>query len=1517
VKDLVILPVAPTSAPNVTTPVSTQGGVTIPTGGLLYSTTVPRLFDPSDFDSNATSYVLSNAGTIWVDYAQGAQAMYLMNWGRIDNSGLVVAHSSDGDAQGLWVTSTFRSGLNNSGSIYAISDTHGAWAYADWGSAQLVNSGIIAARGGTAARTLFLSNGGNVINQAGGSILAEAPNAVAVYFGRGHFQVIGQPPTAVDLTNWGRIEAQSTDPTKASVALYLAHGDHESMVVENHGSITADVAIYSDSYAFSPPQNSADWINNRAGGTITGEIYLDLGDDRLINEGLINGYIEMGDGNDFVDMRSGAHAGNTDLGWGNDTYLGGSGIDSAIGDRGADVMAGGGGDDLLLGGWGNDNIRGDGGSDGLYGEGGDDTITTQGGDFVDAGDGNDWVILGDTTFAEVRGGAGYDVLVLPTDSRALNLSLALSSGRLSGFEQVRLAAGGHVVVRESDIAALSGGSMLMIAGGGIGTVDLAGTWTAGADLNIGGTGFHTYLSGGVQLLVTQDLTVHLGVDPSDSVGLDNIAGSPAPRPGSVPGALLTENEVTANWLTLTSDLEIYSAEHWTSNGGQALITDGSLIHSLVNRGTMQSQGGTSGASVISGFNFVDLSNFGVIKADGSWGTDKLAANKNTLKSYGIFNSVYNLDGNVFGLSIGAGAQHFLNAGQIEARAGQAMAVGYLTYGDPGENRGSITATSTDFLGIGVFAHNGHSFINSGTITATGAWGAYGIGASTFPLDLVNTGTITAHSTDPDHPGIAIYLYYSLFSSRITNSGTITGEVAIETDVTVNGNNLWLDNSGVINGAIKLGLGSSAREDVINNNGTINGEIWLGAGRDVYDGRQGVQHGVIHGEDGNDLLIGTAGNDVLDGGNGNDVLIGGSGDKLTGGDGTDVFVITGMVGGQKVTISDFAGGDIVDLRALSPTAVTISGSNILATTASGVVTIEAADFITMNSIVWNGGPTTVWATRLDDTLVAGTQGSTLIGDAGYDLLVGGAGNDRLDGRLGGTDGTSEIADVMWGGDGDDTYVVDSAADRVIENVDGGTDTIEQMQGLFQLAITLPQNVENFIGWNGIGNALANRMTGTAGSDTLSGLGGKDTLIGLGGRDTLTGGAGADVLTGGDGQDTFIDTRAGLDGDTITDFAAGDKIVITDATIDNFSFSLSGNVLTYTGGSITLATPPTGTLVANSYLGTGVQISIVSHQVHNDFNGDGRSDVVFLNSSMGEYNVWLSSQAGVISAPPPFDPYAGASVGSVLNWKFSLPFGWWIVGTGDFNGDGRADVLARDYDNNIGDWISGVGFALADNRSNSAVAVGRSWNVAGIGDFNADGRSDILWRSNNGNIYNFLGKENGGFVNNGDASYVAVDNAWQVAATGDFNGDGRDDILWRNVNGAIFNFLGTANGGVVNNGDNSYVAVDNSWHIVGVGDFNGDARADILWRNDNGAMFNMLGTANGGIVNNGDNSFVTVDKSWQVQGIGDYNGDGREDVMFRNDFGVIYNFLTTAAGGYATNPGSVVNVSTSFYVQDPFL
>jgi FG-GAP-like repeat len=67
--------------------------------------------------------------------------------------------------------------------------------------------------------------------------------------------------------------------------------------------------------------------------------------------------------------------------------------------------------------------------------------------------------------------------------------------------------------------------------------------------------------------------------------------------------------------------------------------------------------------------------------------------------------------------------------------------------------------------------------------------------------------------------------------------------------------------------------------------------------------------------------------------------------------------------------------------------------------------------------------------------------------------------------------------------------------------------------------------------------------------------------------------------------------------------------------------------------------------------------------------------------------------------------------------------------------------------------------------------------------------------------------------------------------DFNGDGKADILWRNASGEVDVWL--MNGpSTLRTG--SLGVVSNDWQIAGVGDFNGDGKADILWRNASGEV-----------------------------------------------------------------------------------
>jgi hypothetical protein len=74
------------------------------------------------------------------------------------------------------------------------------------------------------------------------------------------------------------------------------------------------------------------------------------------------------------------------------------------------------------------------------------------------------------------------------------------------------------------------------------------------------------------------------------------------------------------------------------------------------------------------------------------------------------------------------------------------------------------------------------------------------------------------------------------------------------------------------------------------------------------------------------------------------------------------------------------------------------------------------------------------------------------------------------------------------------------------------------------------------------------------------------------------------------------------------------------------------------------------------------------------------------------------------------------------------------------------------------------------------------------------------------------------------------AWQIKGTGDFNNDGKADILWQYVDGTAGIWLmdgltPTATSSVGTN-------PGPSWHIMGSGDYDGNLRSDILWQNDNG-------------------------------------------------------------------------------------
>jgi hypothetical protein len=136
-------------------------------------------------------------------------------------------------------------------------------------------------------------------------------------------------------------------------------------------------------------------------------------------------------------------------------------------------------------------------------------------------------------------------------------------------------------------------------------------------------------------------------------------------------------------------------------------------------------------------------------------------------------------------------------------------------------------------------------------------------------------------------------------------------------------------------------------------------------------------------------------------------------------------------------------------------------------------------------------------------------------------------------------------------------------------------------------------------------------------------------------------------------------------------------------------------------------------------------------------------------------------------------------------------WHLLSTDDFDGDGKGDLFWRTDDGTLAIWqMDGTQIKSADYIRSGATIIktpGPDWHISGTGDFDADGRGDILWRTNSGALA--IWEMNGtqikaaDFLKIGGRTVGAPGADWHVDGTGDFDGDGRDDILWRTDGGAL--------------------------------------------------------------------------------------------------------------------------------------
>ena len=276
--------------------------------------------------------------------------------------------------------------------------------------------------------------------------------------------------------------------------------------------------------------------------------------------------------------------------------------------------------------------------------------------------------------------------------------------------------------------------------------------------------------------------------------------------------------------------------------------------------------------------------------------------------------------------------------------------------------------------------------------------------------------------------------------------------------------------------------------------------------------------------------------------------------------------------------------------------------------------------------------------------------------------------------------------------------------------------------------------------------------------------------------------------------------------------------------------------------------------------GFRAGLAGSNPSSDINGDGNADVIWHNPAQSRLAYWLMNGAGIS--------------GSAL---LTAPAGFALLGTGDFDGNGRAELLWSGNGSIYSSTFNGSGFSGALVGSHDS-----GWIAAAAGDINGDGNADIIWHNPT------LGRLAYWLMNGAQISASALFTApagFKLLGTGDFDGNGRAELLWSG-NGSIYSstFTGTGFAGAL------IGSHDVGWIAAAADDINGDGNADIIWHNpqqDRLAYWLMNGAHIGG------SALLSAPAGFTLLGTGDLDGNGRAELLWSGN-GAIYRSTFTGTG-----------------------
>jgi subtilisin family serine protease len=222
---------------------------------------------------------------------------------------------------------------------------------------------------------------------------------------------------------------------------------------------------------------------------------------------------------------------------------------------------------------------------------------------------------------------------------------------------------------------------------------------------------------------------------------------------------------------------------------------------------------------------------------------------------------------------------------------------------------------------------------------------------------------------------------------------------------------------------------------------------------------------------------------------------------------------------------------------------------------------------------------------------------------------------------------------------------------------------------------------------------------------------------------------------------------------------------------------------------------------------------------DMSGDRKADIVWQNLATGALATWYLSGKDVTAT-------LSLSIPSVSDLS------WRVVGSGDLNGDGFADLVwQRVFDGSLAVWFMNGAQVVSTQFLSIARVADTAWKIRAVGDTNGDGLADLIWQHESDG-WLAVWYMNGPQVNATQFLSISrtADIDWEIAAAGDTNGDGKADIIWQHrTQGwlAVWYLDGVQVIGT------QYLSVDRmpdtNWHIRGVGDVTADGKTDLVWQN----------------------------------------------------------------------------------------